>query len=295
MSRGRRGRIGASPRRAPAGSGGRLSQGSCRRCGNADALNLLGAIAHQLGRHREAVDCIRRAIEIHEAATPARPPNAHAYSNLGEAYRALGESADARACYERALAIRPDYAEAHYHLGLVLADEGRHEDAIACYRKAIALKPELLLAQYNLGLALKAEATSTKRPRACARSCGSIPDNELAKFSLAALTAQNPARPPERYVANLFDHHARDSTRIWSRRCGIGFRKTSSTLPAGMREPPRSGWDVLDLGCGTGLVGAAIAPFARHLVGVDLSQPMLEMARARNLYQRLEQRGPGWR
>ena len=47
-------------------------------------------------------------------------------------------------------------------------------------------------------------------------------------------------------------------------------------------------WDVLDLGCGTGLVASAIHPFTRQLVGVDLSAKMLTKARERNLYQRLE-------
>jgi predicted TPR repeat methyltransferase len=48
-------------------------------------------------------------------------------------------------------------------------------------------------------------------------------------------------------------------------------------------------WAILDLGCGTGLSGAAIAQFARHMVGVDLSSKMLDKARERNLYARLEQ------
>ena len=51
----------------------------------------------------------------------------------------------------------------------------------------------------------------------------------------------------------------------------------------------RRKWDLLDLGCGTGLAGVAFASFARQMVGVDLSAKMLEKARARNLYQRLEQ------
>jgi tetratricopeptide (TPR) repeat protein len=113
---------------------------------NPDALNLLGAIAHQSGRYRQAIDYIRRAIASYEQAVPAKPPNPYAYSNLGEAYRAAGDSDNAKACYEKALAIRPDYAEAHYHLGLVLADQGDDDQAIACYRKALSLKPELLLA-----------------------------------------------------------------------------------------------------------------------------------------------------
>ena len=45
--------------------------------------------------------------------------------------------------------------------------------------------------------------------------------------------------------------------------------------------------DVLDAGCGTGLCGARIAPYARRLVGVDLSERMLAHARERNCYDDL--------
>jgi predicted TPR repeat methyltransferase len=44
------------------------------------------------------------------------------------------------------------------------------------------------------------------------------------------------------------------------------------------------GLDVLDAGCGTGLCGAIVAPFARRLVGVDLSQGMLAHAKQKNVY-----------
>lgn len=40
-------------------------------------------------------------------------------------------------------------------------------------------------------------------------------------------------------------------------------------------------WTVADLGCGTGNVAEALAPFARSVVGIDASSPMLEMARHR--------------
>ena len=44
---------------------------------------------------------------------------------------------------------------------------------------------------------------------------------------------------------------------------------------------------VLDLGCGTGLAGAAFRPFCDWLVGVDLSPAMLAQARDKGLYDRL--------
>ena len=45
---------------------------------------------------------------------------------------------------------------------------------------------------------------------------------------------------------------------------------------------------MLDLGCGTGLVGTAFRAQVDHLTGVDLAAGMIEQARRRSLYDRLE-------
>ena len=50
----------------------------------------------------------------------------------------------------------------------------------------------------------------------------------------------------------------------------------------------RDGLSILDLGCGSGLVGASVTKCAAELVGVDMSPEMIELARARNIYDRLE-------
>jgi ArsR family transcriptional regulator len=42
-----------------------------------------------------------------------------------------------------------------------------------------------------------------------------------------------------------------------------------------------SDWVVADLGCGTGLASEALAPFVKHVVGVDSSAPMLRRAKQR--------------
>ena len=49
---------------------------------HADAIHLLGVIAHQAGRHEVAVQYIERAIRLNGSVAPF-------YNNLGEAYRAL--------------------------------------------------------------------------------------------------------------------------------------------------------------------------------------------------------------
>ena len=47
--------------------------------------------------------------------------------------------------------------------------------------------------------------------------------------------------------------------------------------------------DILDAGCGTGLCGLLLAPFARQLTGVDLSEGMLRKAANRQIYDELIQ------
>jgi predicted TPR repeat methyltransferase len=64
-------------------------------------------------------------------------------------------------------------------------------------------------------------------------------------------------------------------------------------LVAGMLErsglPASKSLDVLDAGCGTGLCGPLVAPYARRLVGVDLSEQMIARAREREVYDELVQ------
>jgi predicted TPR repeat methyltransferase len=50
---------------------------------------------------------------------------------------------------------------------------------------------------------------------------------------------------------------------------------------------PSGALDVLEVGCGTGLCGPLLAPYARRLVGVDLSPGMLKHAARKDVYDLL--------
>lgn len=90
------------------------------------------------------------------------------------------------------------------------------------------------------------------------------------------------------YVRRLFDQHASDFDHSLIER--LDYRAPELLLDA-VREVvgdrPRFAC-ALDLGCGTGLAGAAFRPFCVRLVGVDLSPAMIDRARGKGLYERLE-------
>lgn len=111
---------------------------------HADALHLLGRIAHQCGRNDLAVEYLERAVGIN-------PTESCFQNTLGEAYRALGRLSEAAGCYERALQLDPELAEAHNNRGLVWILQSRLEEASACFQRAAHLKPDLAEAHSNLG------------------------------------------------------------------------------------------------------------------------------------------------
>ncbi|RYE08520.1 MAG: methyltransferase domain-containing protein [Hyphomicrobiales bacterium] len=106
------------------------------------------------------------------------------------------------------------------------------------------------------------------------------------------LAAHGEAPPPVgtdvRYVETLFDEYAGRFEQELLDDLGYAVppvlgRMVSDAL--GGRPVARA----VDLGCGTGLMGAVIRPLCARLEGVDLSQRMLAKAQRKGIYDRLEQ------
>ena len=116
-------------------------------------------------------------------------------------------------------------------------------------------------------------------------------DYHGARLQLARLGAgeTNPAMT-ETYVRRLFDQYAGRydaalTEHLHYRGPALLRDAVEATMDAAGR--PMRFAAMLDLGCGTGLGGAAFRPFAGRLVGVDLSPAMTAQAKAKGLYDRL--------
>ena len=103
---------------------------------------------------------------------------------------------------------------------------------------------------------------------------------------MAALGDQPPPiASPARYIANLFDLHADNFDRKLID--NLKYRTPTLLANAIKRIVSSNALDILDLGCGTGLMGVCLRPLGRTLTGVDLSTNMLEKARQREIYDHL--------
>lgn len=112
-----------------------------------DALHLLGTLAVQTGRPREAAELLARAVAIN-------PRDAELHNTHGVALRDAGRFAEALDSYDRAIALAPDYPEAHANRGVVLRNLERDDEALRSYDRAIALKRDFAQAHANRGVAL---------------------------------------------------------------------------------------------------------------------------------------------
>ncbi|SDW38606.1 Predicted methyltransferase, contains TPR repeat [Albimonas donghaensis] len=117
-------------------------------------------------------------------------------------------------------------------------------------------------------------------------------DHGGAAVRLAALgAAADPDRASPAYVATLFDQHAASFEDILVGK--LGYRapeRLAQLIEATGGRKDADGDDtlaLLDLGCGTGLMAAALGPLAGHATGVDLSEEMLGEADERELYDEL--------
>ena len=176
-------------------------------------------------------------------------------------------------------------ADRRYDYARGYAAAGDLSAAADLYAQAVERAPHFASAWFALGEAREALGDRDGARAAFAQAQAADPqDRHGAALHLARLTGADPATEAlHGYVRTLFDQYAPRFDRA--------LADLSYAAPALLREAitqhaTRFG-TMLDLGCGTGLAGAAFRPHVDWLVGVDLSANMVDEARRKGLYDRL--------
>jgi predicted TPR repeat methyltransferase len=233
-----------------------------------------------------ALNQLDASIEAYTKALAIKPDYAEAYNNMGNALKDQGKLEEAKEAYKKALANEPDYAEAYNNVGIVLKEQGKLEEAIEAYKKALFIKPDYADAHNNIGNAAREQGRLEEAIAAYTKALTINPDNVQTRHMVSALSGQTTKAPPREYVEKLFDKYAVhfESSLVGELEYCIPRKLTDILLKQSSNASLGS---VLDLGCGTGLVGENLNKFCAYLVGVDLSKLMLEQAGQKNVYDKL--------
>ena len=110
----------------------------------AEAWAQSGFCNEKLGKHAEALEASRRAVNLR--------PSAESYFNIGLANFYLKQYKEAVDGYRQAIKLDPyNSADAYYALALVYRDWGKPDEEIQSYKQAIRLRPDYILAYERLG------------------------------------------------------------------------------------------------------------------------------------------------
>ena len=279
--------------------------------GFAPAHRNLGLLLQAEGRLGEAEAELQRAVAL-------IPEDAEARYALGLVQKDRGQVEAAAVTLRAALDLDPTQAAAHDALGSVLKELGRLDEAVAAYTAAVACDPDFAAANYNLASALQDLGRHQEALDGYRRCLDLDPANDSARHMVAALTGATTSAAPAAYVRDMFDGYAAGFERHLVDR--LGYRApellreavdrvlataqqipslmgvgldAGEAPPAGMPSAGTSSADVppfsrvLDMGCGSGLVGAAFRDLAGMLDGVDLAPRMLDLCRQRGIYDGL--------
>ena len=247
-----------------------------------EALVNLGSCFMQQKNFAQAIHYFATACRIDENYLPA-------HYNLACALMEFRRFPQACDYFTRYLEKAGEELEALYHLGFVHMMLDHYAESKDSFYKILKINPDNILVLHNLAsIAIKEKEPSVALGY-YQRILTLAPTDDIALYMHAALLQKNPpARAPDAYVkalfnqyADRFDEHLLQSLHYQTPELLYQFWQKHTHHQAH--------YSIVDLGCGTGLIGALFKPHAKTLIGVDLSQAMLKVAADKALYNTLHE------
>jgi predicted TPR repeat methyltransferase len=224
----------------------------------------------------------KAAAPLSMALVNLAPELADAHDLMGEVAQATGAIDIAETCFARAVSLGPITADRLLRWAKALALSSNPEKAEATLQRALVFRPgdpTILCELGDVQLALGKAPLALKSFEAALRTS---PDHAYARHMATALAGSGHGN--DNYVAALFDGYADYFDEHLTGK--LHYRVPEALVERLGRHRPVFG-NVLDVGCGTGLVGAALGQKAAAIDGIDLAPKMVEKARARGIYRHL--------
>ncbi|HEY9064548.1 MAG TPA: methyltransferase domain-containing protein [Burkholderiaceae bacterium] len=250
------------------------------------AWNNLGNLLVHAQRFDEAARAYDTCVRHADSNPGGDSAAADALNNLAILQRRHGRWIESEGSARRAIALRPDFGDAWYNLSLALMGQQRVHEGLVASSHAITLGPRQTLGRSQVIRALTLLGEREQAAQLYREWLAEEPDNPVVQHMLAACDDAPGAAPPrasDAYVETVFDAYAEsfDASleRLHYRAPELVAHELQRLLAA-----PSAALAIVDAGCGTGLCGPLLRPWAARLAGCDLSVGMLRRAKARGCY-----------
>ncbi len=274
---------------------------------SAPARANLALCCSRQARHQEAVELAR-------AVTLSHPSLISAWNTLGAALLALGRADEAETELLKGLAEHPEQPALTLLLGHARRAQQRDEEAEESYRQfdqaghslfeqaerltlsgrlleaehqfrqLVATQPRNPSAHAGLGRLLLRQGRPEDAIESLEQALRLDPHDATSRHFLGVARAQPADHSSADYVRTLFDDYAEgfDESLVDT----LGYR-IPEEMAQRLLEAGADLSEVLDLGCGTGLMAAALEGHFGAMDGVDLSGNMLKLAGNTGRYREL--------
>ncbi len=170
-------------------------------------------------------------------------------------------------------------------IGNCLRHRGEHDESVQWLTEAVAQNADDAAAHHGLAMIAYLRDDTATALAHIQQALRVRPDEPDFAYFEAVFSGKTPPAQPDSMTRDLFDAYAKnfDSHLLNELR----YQTPQLIAQKVLERFPTRDINLLDLGCGTGLFGAALGAINGYFVGVDLSLPMLEEAGKRNVYSRL--------
>lgn len=248
---------------------------------SAVAVSLSGALL-ATGAAGESESLLREVIAREPKSLPA-------HRELVESLRQQARFNEALAVADTMVALEPAALDGHHARGVVLLEIGEAILARDAFAQAVAAQPLAVESIFGLAVAESRCDNTAGAVLHAKRVLELAPNHAMARHLAAAWAAQSTEAAPAEYVRNVFNAAAERFDEELQTQLQYNTPEDAATLLHDFAPRPDRFRRLLDLGCGTGLVAAAIG---KHFdiperVGVDLAPKMLSVAKAKGIYTHL--------
>lgn len=224
------------------------------------------------------------AIETAEKVAALEPKNLQVLAGVIDIAHRAGHLEMAVRHLQRGLELVPGDIALRRLLARDLSEQGKHAESLAIWDSLVQEQPQDPQSLVGRVQACIAAGKPTDAKENTTALLSLAPDNAVYQYYGQLANGATPGEQPPELTRSIFDNMAEFYDLHVVR--GLKYQLPKQVGDKILAQHPDKKINVLDLGCGTGLLGVCLGRLDGALVGVDPSMKMIEQAARHNVYDR---------